>query len=375
MKTFEALKRFQQKHNLDVTGKVDLKTWKKLNEVAVGNITSQEIINSSELDESKEDVQTTSKKLSEPEENIYLGKNTPNKYSDTTPKSEDPEKEIKPTQATPTPATTKTYLDLILSKYLSYLDVLKNKNTQETNPQTTEPNQFIPQSPNPYFQPAPPAAGGGPGGASMGGMSGPSGFGGTGGGIPQSSPMGNFMQGLQRSLGGNETPYSGPALETSRLTSGDGNGNGFGKVLTTSFGHNKNNSPDSGDNGKPFCDGSCSTRKGGKCEKVVSLKGSLIRKIFGINSGSTSKDLRDLAANRSKFCGKEVEVVNPTTKKCGVYPLYEVGPQEQLTQSMDLTGTIWQEVGGNEKDWMHFRMLKNGDKACEGYTRVDGKST
>lgn len=143
--------------------------------------------------------------------------------------------------------------------------------------------------------------------------------------------------------------------------SGDGNGNGFGEVVTTVFGHNRNGSSDSADNGMPSCNGNCSTRKGGKCEKIVSLKASLRNKIFG----------------RNKWCGAEIEVIYPAKKTCGVYPLYETGPAERLQASMDLTGTIWNELdpGGNSgKATMRFRVLKTGDKPCEGYKRVDGKS-
>jgi hypothetical protein len=341
--TEAALKKFQAKYKLDTTGRIDYKTWNALNNY----------------------INNQSPTSTTPSRTI------PDKQQPTSPATYSAPSKPTEAKASTTPITGNNLLDSILSKYSS---LFSNFGTSGAN------SAYLVSSPTysaqtPYYNSAtgqyqssqPAISGSAPVSSSAGGLSPYSNSNNFGNPYSQYLPYSGQNNGQQS--------YQGPPIEGVRWN-GDGNGNGFGETLTTVYGHERNGSPDKGDNGQPFCQSSCSTRKGGPCEKVVSLKGSVIRKIFGINPGSTSENTKDLYAAKNKFCKTEIEVVYPQKKTCGVYVLFEVGPKETLPQSMDLTGTAWNQLdpGGNSgKAKMQFRILKPGDQACQGYTRVDGK--
>ena len=311
--TEEALKKFQNKYGLQATGEIDFKTWEKLNEYV------------NQKNNPKTTTKSTETKKQTEEKNIYLDEPSNNNPKDSN------------TQKSATSSDTfldNSFLNNMLGKYSSLLSPSTYfTNTPQTSPTASTP-YYNPQTGS--YQSSPVSSSGG-----YAGLNAP----------------GYYTQNLP--FGGGDG-YYGPAPATSRLANGDGNGNGFGQVLTTVYGHERNGANDREDNGITSC--GCSSRKNGNCNKAVSLKKSLRISIFG---------------NGRSYCGKEIEIVYPKKNTCGVYPLLETGPAEYLTQSMDLTGTTWNELdpgGRSGKEWMRFRVLKQGDKACEGYTRVDGKT-
>lgn len=331
-KTLDAVKRFQQKYGLEVTGTVNVATINKLNSIGSPTPTPTIIIKSVATE-----TEDTSNPYLSSSDNAYVSYDGEPGLEDNSGKQN-------------------TYIDNLANKYtnsISPLSPLFTNFTPTTQLQTTNINGF-----NPYMYggmfPRDAVNGNGLGNL-FSNFGGNSGLGGA---------LQSFLNPQSQRQADNQQPYTGDPLQTTR-SGGDLKGDGFGVVMTTAFGHERNGRYDNADNGQPSCSSSCSTRKGGKCEKIASLKKSLRIKIFG-------------NIPKSGWCGKELEIVYPKRKTCGVYPLYEEGPAERLQASMDLTGTIWNELDpggnpGNQKDWMQFRVLKNGDTACAGYTRVDGK--
>jgi peptidoglycan hydrolase-like protein with peptidoglycan-binding domain len=125
--TTSALKKFQEKYGLEITGQIDFKTWNKINQyVASKNPVVKKVASS------------TAKTATTSEKNIYLD-DTENPYI-----SSD-KKETKTTNTTTEP----TYLDSILAKYTGALTPIipTTQTISNTNPTST----YSPSAP--YYNP------------------------------------------------------------------------------------------------------------------------------------------------------------------------------------------------------------------------------
>jgi hypothetical protein len=203
----------------------------------------------------------------------------------------------------PNPNTSQTYLESIVNKYLDYLNKLKNPNSnlpadtlqnQSTNPTNPFLSPAAYSTANPYLSPA---AGGGYGGGSGGA--------GGSGGVPfGGSPMGNFMSGLQKSLGG----YNGSAIAGDINNSGQINGTAasLGQGVASSFAHDT------------FANG-CSADKDDQQNGQQSSSGQIL-------SRAGMPAIPAVALRISGKSGTAVEVKDLSTGNCKAFPLLDFGP-------------------------------------------------
>jgi len=347
--TERALKRFQEKNNLEVTGRIDFKTWKKLNDFVTGTpeITPQ----------TNTDIQ--SKIQSADEKRISI--NEQNKKDFEESKKLAAEKKLSDTETKK--VESKSYIQGLLDKYTGFFytnkgdaekDAQKNGLTTTTNTtpaQETYSNSY--SSKTPYLNPNTGIYSSNPTYAQQPQIQTPYAqqFGSQ---SPYSSGANPYSSMNAPGYYASQAPFtnSGTPFTTSRW-GGTGAGDGFGQVVTTVYGHMRNGGSDGLDNGVTAC--GQNSRLGGNGSKAISLKKSLRVSIFG-------------NVPKSQWCGKEIEITNPRTGRCGVYPLLEEGPQEHLQAAMDMTGTVWNELDPEKRDGskntFRFRILKVGDKGC-----------
>jgi len=132
-----ALKKFQEKYGLEITGQIDFKTWSKINQYVASK---NPVVNKAAT--------TTLKTATTTEKNIYLDDQPDNPYIS----SDKPE--TKTTQNIPSKTTNTTteptYLDTILAKYTGALTPIGP--TTQTISNTNPPSTYSPSAPIPNPQ-------------------------------------------------------------------------------------------------------------------------------------------------------------------------------------------------------------------------------
>ncbi len=365
--TENALKRFQEKNNLEVTGRIDFKTWKVLNNYVLGisEITPHPSLNK---EGSNADTITIKNKIQTADEK-RKSINEQNKKDFEEAKKLSTEKAA--TLKAEAAESKKSYIQGLLDKYTGFFytskgdtekGVINSGQTAPTN-QDTYSNNYSLQTP--YLNPNTGVYSSSPNTPTSQPVLQPQATQAQPNQTPYSQLFGN--QSPYASYSGNpyantnapeyyasQAPFvnSGSPFTVSRW-GGSGTGEGLGQVVTTVYGHTRSGGVDGLDNGVTAC--GQNSRLGGNGSKAISLKRSLRISIFG-------------NVSKSGWCGKEIEVTNPRTGRCGVYPLLEEGPQEQLQAAMDMTGTVWNELDPERRDgsknWFRFRVLKTGDQGC-----------
>lgn len=354
--TEQALKRFQGKNNLETTGRIDFKTWKKINDYVLGNSNTlpSKMGGSADTNSINSKIQTADEKR--------LSINEQNKKDFEEAKKLKAEKKLAEIETKK--EESKSFIQNLMDKYTGFFSTGKVETEKDKEYKTGSSTQDIysnsPSSQTPYLNPNTGIYSSNPNQASQPVQTQPA-TGQTpysqlfGTQSPYASQQGNPYSNLNApGYYASQAPFTQPgtAFTTSRW-GGSGTGNGFGQVVTTVYGHMRNGGSDALDNGLTAC--GQNSRLGGNGSKAISLKKSLRISIFG-------------NVPKSVWCGKEIEITNPRTGRCGVYPILEEGPQEHLQAAMDMTGTVWNELDPERRDgsknWFRFKVLKVGEKGC-----------
>ena len=331
--TENAVKKFQEKYGLEVTGKIDFKTWKKINEYVQGggevqtntdtnNSTLQEKINNA--DEKRKSLNEQNKKDFEEAKKLKAEKDKENKEL--------------------AEASKKGFFENLMEKTTSFFSskntppvsdnpYLNNNNASPTNV-STNPNQNQSQNPSIFNQPF---GAGSPFATQQ----------------PQQQPnlLNRLMQGLTQpnvQPRPQQTPRNiNDLLDQSTqwapcepmkgqgegVLVGGGQGGGCGRG--SYFGHRLDGTYDSQDNGL-----GCYKGEGGRyntrTEEGIALPVWLQQQMFG-SSGP--------GASATPGCGGWVEVTNPDNGKCIKFRIVDSGPQTGTGRIIDFTGTACNRIG------------------------------
>ncbi len=366
--TTSALKKFQEKYGLEITGQIDFKTWSKINQyVASKNPVVKKVATS------------TAKTATTTEKNIYLDDNeNPYISSDKT--------ETKTTQNVPTKATNTTteptYLDSILAKYTGALTPISptTQTISNTNPTST----YSPSAP--YYNPQTGQYQSSPAQTSFGASS-PYSTGASnlqpsytqrpstldslrtylGQAQPQYPSGGQVGNGTFDGTKGTQSQRSGIIYEENSWVRGNKASN-FGCNDATArqyFGTGENSNSNStsmqaySTNGKIPIDRDC---------KLFLIAVPLdVQKYYFGNLPLTK--LYAIAA------GTPFEVVNLNNNTCTVVPLWDTGPELTGAGSqfaIDLTNSVKLLLGGKGQNFpVRYRPVPKGEKGCTNYNFID----
>lgn len=327
--TLDALKRFQQKYGLEVTGKVDFKTWTILNKV----VNNEEIViyDSPVFSETESTITNPPKPITqetdEVSDNQFLG-NTENPYLGDSTTSENS------SSATP---TKKTYLDTILEKYSSIFSALTNRNLQQNSQSTNQTtgdrysNSYSQQTP--YYNPQtgvyssnPSYAQQGPAGSTLNPA------------FSYNNPantnpyLSGGGSGLQQYFPGDYNSRTPGAESSAGATSGLAGDIGFCKA--SSFAH------------ATYAEG-CVADPG---DQQNSQRPASFSKYGVYLSRSGLPAIPAVALpNRGSF-GDAVEIKDMSTGKCKAFPLLDRGPAARIVAAgtcVDMTGSAVDILKGN----------------------------
>lgn len=386
--TENALKRFQEKNNLEATGRIDFKTWKKLNDYVLGNTENTPISSTN-----------TQSKIQEANEK-RLSINEQNKKDFEEAKKLAAEKKLAETETKK--EESKSYIQNLLDKYTGFFFTNKgdannssSSNSQATSTTNTTQTQDIYSNnysaQTPYLNPSTGIYSSNPAAVQQPIQQ------------PQIQPINNNLAGqpgLNPFLPQQENPYINYAQQLApTLGAAGGNvglgihngqvGSGFNRpgtvaeadgwirgVKATNFGCNDTYA-------RQYWTSRGSNNHNQTSMQSFSKQGTLPIdqdcRLFLVGIPQEIQRYFFPGQSPSSYAGTPIEVVNLRTNNCTVAPLFETGPGQcegkncGVGGSIDLTVAvkIVLETAKGDNFPVRYRPVPKGKRGCEDYNFFD----